>query len=59
MIMHEADNSNSMVNELSHHALNIRKNIIKMLSMAGSGHTAGSLDVVEILTVLYGALINY
>lgn len=59
MIMHEADNSNSMVNELSHHALNIRKNIIKMLSMAGSGHTAGSLDVVEILTVLYGVLINY
>lgn len=50
---------NDKIKELSRHATSIRKNIIEMLSMAGSGHTAGSLDVVEILVALYGALMNY
>lgn len=31
----------------------IRKNIIKMIYLAGSGHTGGSLSSVEILTALY------
>lgn len=31
----------------------IRKDILKMLSKAGSGHTGGSLSIVEILIALY------
>ncbi len=34
-------------------AKNIRLSIIEMLYHAKSGHTAGSLDIVEILTILY------
>jgi len=34
-------------------AIGIRKDILKMLTMAGSGHTGGSLSVVEILIALY------
>ena len=34
-------------------AKNIRLSIIEMLEKAGPGHTAGSLDLVEILTILY------
>lgn len=32
---------------------NVRKNIIKMLEVAGSGHPGGSLSSVELLVVLY------
>lgn len=39
--------------ELKSHANTIRKNIISMLAEAGTGHTAGSLDIVEILVSLY------
>lgn len=38
---------------LRQHALSIRRNIIAMLTEAGSGHSAGSLDLVEIMTVLF------
>jgi transketolase len=34
-------------------ANNIRQDIIKMISIAGSGHPGGSLSAVEILTALY------
>lgn len=34
-------------------AIDIRKDIIRMLSIAGSGHTGGSLSIVEILVALY------
>lgn len=34
-------------------AKNIRKNIVKMICFAGSGHPGGSLSSVEILTALY------
>lgn len=44
---------------LGDQAYNIRKNIIKMLTLAGSGHTAGSLGVVDILTVLYFNVLRY
>ncbi|MCL1929798.1 transketolase [Candidatus Saccharibacteria bacterium] len=43
---------------LEKHAKNIRKNIIDMLAAAGSGHTAGSLGLVEILTALYGEILT-
>ncbi len=34
-------------------AIEIRKDILKMLTLAGSGHTGGSLSLVEILLTLY------
>ena len=34
-------------------AIQVRKNILKMLMLAGSGHTGGSLSIVEILVALY------
>lgn len=39
--------------ELRKHANNIRKNIVKMVANAKSGHPGGSLSAVEILTWLY------
>ena len=39
--------------ELKKKAVEIRKDILKMLTAAGSGHTGGSLSIVEILMVLY------
>jgi transketolase len=39
--------------ELRKKAIAIRKDILKMLTLAGSGHTGGSLSLVEILLVLY------
>ena len=38
---------------LREHATNIRKNIVKMVSAAGSGHPGGSLSSVEIVTSIY------
>jgi transketolase len=38
---------------LADHALDIRRDIIKMLGVAGSGHPGGSLSATDILTVLY------
>ena len=39
--------------ELKKKAIELRKDILKMLTMAGSGHTGGSLSLVEILIALY------
>jgi len=39
--------------ELKKKAIEIRKDILKMLMLAGSGHTGGSLSIVEILVSLY------
>lgn len=41
------------VNELKEKALKIRGTILKMLQIAGSGHTGGSLSEVEIILSLY------
>lgn len=41
------------ISQLEQKAHSIRKDIIKMLEHAGSGHTAGPLDLAEILTSLY------
>ena len=41
------------VQELKKKAVDIRKDILKMLMIAGSGHTGGSLSIVEILVSLY------
>ena len=39
--------------ELQKKAIEIRKDIVKMLTLAGSGHTGGSLSAVDILVSLY------
>ena len=41
------------INELKVHAQNMRKNIIKMVATAQSGHPGGSLSGVELLVWLY------
>ncbi|MCX5678792.1 MAG: transketolase [Candidatus Omnitrophica bacterium] len=41
------------ITELEKKAIEIRKDILKMLMMAGSGHTGGSLSIVDILVALY------
>lgn len=40
-------------------AKHIRTLIIKALAEAGSGHTGGSLDLVDIFTVLYFNHLRY
>lgn len=40
------------------HAKNIRKNIIKMVGAAGSGHPGGSLSLADIMSVLYFEVLN-
>ena len=39
--------------ELQKKAIDIRKDVLKMLMLAGSGHTGGSLSIVDILVALY------
>ena len=41
------------INELKEKAIKIRSTILKMLQIAGSGHTGGSLSEVEIILTLY------
>ena len=41
------------IKELKIIANNIRKNIIEMLTIAGSGHTAGALGMADIFALLY------
>ena len=41
-------------NEQLHlHATNIRKNIVKMVTSAKSGHPGGSLSATDLITTLY------
>ena len=39
--------------ELAQHACHVHKNIVKMLTEAGSGHPGGSLSITDMLQVLY------
>lgn len=41
------------IRDLRGKAISIRKDILKMLMLAGSGHTGGSLSIVDILVALY------
>jgi len=47
------------ISELKKKAVEIRKDILKMLLTAGSGHTGGSLSMVEILVSLYYYKLRY
>lgn len=46
------------IEELKKHSINIRRNIIKMVSSAKSGHPGGSLSATDILTVLFFEKMN-
>ncbi len=41
------------IKDLKKKAIGIRKDVLEMLTAAGSGHTGGSLSIVDILVVLY------
>lgn len=41
------------ITQLQHKATILREHVVNMLEAAGSGHTAGSLDLADILTALY------
>jgi transketolase len=45
--------------QIERHALNIRRAIIKMLYLAGSGHPAGSLGAADVMAALYFGVMNY
>lgn len=49
---------NLTVRQLEQKANTVRQNIIRMLEAAGSGHSAGSLDLAEILVTLYFDIMN-
>ena len=46
------------INELKNSALKVRRNILKMVHNAKSGHPGGSLSGADILTVLYKKCLN-
>ena len=50
---------NYSIKELKLIANTIRKDIIKMLAHAGSGHTAGALGMADIFAVLYFRILNH
>jgi len=47
------------IRAIEQHARNMRRNIIRMLAEAGSGHTAGSLDLADIFAALYFGIMKY
>ncbi len=49
----------SELKELELTANNIRESIIEMLLAAGSGHTAGPLDMADVFTALYFKVLNH
>ena len=47
------------IQELELKAVTIREDIIKMLEHAGSGHSAGPMDLVDIFTALYFEILKH
>jgi transketolase len=45
--------------ELKLHANNVREGIIRSLLAAGSGHSAGPLDMADVFTVMYEHVLNH
>ena len=45
--------------QIEKHAANIRRNVIKMISLAGSGHPGSSLGLADIFAALYFEILNY
>lgn len=51
--------STAEILELEKKANEIRQSIIEMLVAAGSGHTAGPLDMADIFTLLYFGVMQH
>ncbi len=51
--------SDEKIKELEIKANNIRKSIVEMLYLAGSGHTAGALGMADIFTYLYFGVLKH
>jgi transketolase len=51
--------SAARVNELRLKANDVRQGIIRSLVAAGSGHSAGPLDMADVFTALYGYLLHH
>lgn len=51
--------SSAALRELQEHANAVRQGIIRSLLAAGSGHSAGSLDMADIFTALYRHILNH
>lgn len=51
--------SENEINYLQDKAREVRISIIEMLTLAGSGHTAGPLGMVDIFTTLYGKVLKH
>ncbi len=47
------------IKALEYKANEIREGVIEMLTAAGSGHTAGSLDMADVFTLLYFGVMNH
>lgn len=47
------------VKKLEERAIKIRKDLLKILEYAGSGHTAGSLGMADVFTALYFHVLNH
>lgn len=47
------------ITQLKHKANDLRADVIKMLEVAGSGHSAGALGMADILTALYFNILNH
>lgn len=45
--------------ELQQIAWKLRKEVLKILTKAGSGHTASSLGLAEFMAVMYGSILRY
>ncbi|MBI9038593.1 MAG: transketolase [Bacteroidales bacterium] len=53
------NNKKFTISELKNISKEIRKNTIKSISNAGSGHTGGSLGLADVFTVLYFQILNF
>jgi transketolase len=47
------------IKQIEQHAQNMRRNIVKMIALAGSGHPGGSLGVADIMAALYFDIMKY
>lgn len=51
--------SENEINYLQDKARDVRISIVEMLTLAGSGHTAGSLGMADVFVTLYGKILKY
>jgi transketolase len=52
------DSGQLTISQLQKKAAEVRKSILEMLEAAGSGHSAGPLDLADLVTTLYFSIMN-